>query len=398
MHNSRLAENLMTDSRDPVKTPVNLFKPIGGLDNKFFSQIHFVMLFLLSVILTSAHAVEVSLSGFLSITGGQVINGSRNDSFNGVECPCFISDWNHFGIYNKKPSFTQESRAGFRANTKINEALSAVVQVDGRAQNGGKGSLEWAYLSYEPAQDWTVLIGRRRIPIYFYSDFMDVGFAYPWVRPPQDLYGWEFNNFNGFTVAKVTRWNDWSARASVFLGREESSDNRLTRYSFPNHPALVWDHVQGADLELTHDWLNMRIVFIRSTIDISNSAEVLFLGARQRIYGWSGNIDYNNWIVKSELSIVDRFQDIGYRSKAGFIAFGYSLGDYTPLLTYSHFADANNYSAPNWKSRNVSLSLRYDVNATTAFKVQLDQLTELSSPNSTTGDANIISVSLDKVF
>lgn len=284
-------------------------------------------------------------------------------------------------------------------NAQVNESLKGVVQVDGRSINGGQGSLEWAYLSYAPASDWEVLLGRKRIPIYFYSDFMDVGFAYPWVRAPQDLYGWEVNNFNGITLAKTGHWSDWSSRASVFLGNEESKANTMSSYFYPGlTPDLSWHHIHGVDLELTRDWFNMRMVYIESLVDLTASTGPLVDAGQQRIYGLSVNIDYDNWLVRSEFSLFDRWRDMGYRSSAEMLAFGYHVGAYTPMLTFSYFVDENSYAAPNWESNTWALSLRYDLNPTSALKVQFDQFHEMSSLNSTTGNANILSVSLDKIF
>ena len=47
-------------------------------------------------------------------------------------------------------------------------------------------------------------VGRKRIPLYYYSDFQDIGLSYPWVSPPPELYGWEVTNYNGGSL----RYND----------------------------------------------------------------------------------------------------------------------------------------------------------------------------------------------
>ena len=52
-------------------------------------------------------------------------------------------------------------------------------------------------------------MGRKRLPIY-YSDFQDVGFAYTWVRPPTDLYGWEIVSYNGVNATYRGDWGGWA--------------------------------------------------------------------------------------------------------------------------------------------------------------------------------------------
>lgn len=361
------------------------------------------MMALISLIVpVTVHAEEdVTFSGFMSIVGGKVLSGSRTTPFNNVDCPCFVASWNTLSPYNHEFSLRQESRVGARMNAKLNESLVGVVQVDARDTSGSSGtSLEWVYLSYTPSAEWTVQAGRKRLPIYYYSDFMDVGFAYPWVRPPQDLYGWEVNNFNGITLARIGHWNDWSSRASVFYGQEESHSNVLTSYFYPGmHADLTWRDILGADLELTHDWFNVRMVYIQSKVDIRSSiGGTLVDGGEQRIYGLAANIDYDNWLVRSEISQFDRWQDMGYKSKAGMIGVGYHMGKFTPMVTYSGFHDDNSYGYPNAIDDSLALTLRYDVNATSSIKLQYDKYRELSTPDTTSGNAKVISMSFDKVF
>ncbi|WP_124949370.1 porin [Sulfuriferula thiophila] len=360
------------------------------------------IVFLMTVLLsTTGHAETVSFSGFMSLVGGQVLSGGGTSSYAGVDCPCFVADWTNMGVYNKSFSVRPESRVGMRMNAKLSDTLSAVVQVDARATQGSSGAtLEWAYLSYVPADDWVVQLGRKRLPIYYYSDFQDVGFAYPWVRPPQDLYGWEVNNFNAVTVARTGRWGEWDSRASVFYGRENSSSNLYAGLDYPGESVdVTWRNILGADLELTRDWFNLRMVYIQSKIDMkSNVSGPLVEGGVQHIYGLSANANYDNWLVRSELSYFDRWKDMGYKSKAGMLGVGYHVGDYTPMVTYSRFMDANSYGDPNWENDSLMLSVRYDLNATSAIKVQYDKFRELSLPGSTSGNADVLSASYDRVF
>jgi hypothetical protein len=344
-------------------------------------------------------AAEVTFSGFMSIVGGKVLSGSRSTPYNDVQCPCYIADWGNLATYNQNVSFNQESRAGFRMNAQINDELSGVIQVDGRTLNGGKGTLEWAYVTYKPAEDWEAHVGRKRLPIYYYSDFMDVGFAYPWVRPPPDLYGWEVDNFNGVTLVKSGRWGDWNSRASLFYGREDSKANIFSSVYYPGQfPDLTWRDIVGADLELTHDWFNMRMVYIESKVDLTGNAGPIVAGGQQRIYGLSMNVDYENWLLRSEFSLFDRWRDIGYRSNAWMVGVGKHYDNLTPMLTYSEFSDEKSYDEAVSMDSNIIISLRYDVDTRSAIKFQYDIARELSSPNSTAGDAKIISVAYDKIF
>lgn len=352
-----------------------------------------------------AHAEDITFTGFMSLVGGKVLNGGYAPPlitpYWSANCPCFISNWYTMATYSPVLSMRQESRVGARMNAKLSSSLTGIVQVDAIGTQGSSGaSLEWAYLSYIAAENWNVQVGRKPLPIYYYSDFMDVGFAYPWVRPPQDLYGWEVNNFNGITLVNTGHWGHWSSRASIFYGGETSRSNPLAAYSYPGlHVDLVWHDILGADLELTRDWFNVRAVYIQSKVDLTSpEAGILVDNGMQRIYGLSANIDYDNWLMRSELSKFDRWQDMGYKSNAAMVSLGYHFGDLTPMLTYSFFHDDNNYGSPVWENDTLALTLRYDLDTKSAIKLQYDKFRERSLPGSTSGNANVLSVSFDKVF
>ena len=46
---------------------------------------------------------------------------------------------------------------------------------------------EMAYASYD-FDSFTARAGKLRLPLFFYSDYTDLGYAYPMIRPSQELY------------------------------------------------------------------------------------------------------------------------------------------------------------------------------------------------------------------
>ena len=43
-------------------------------------------------------------------------------------------------------------------------------------------------------------MGRLRIPFFYYSEFLEVGYAYNWVRTPSDVYSIPFSSFDGVDI------------------------------------------------------------------------------------------------------------------------------------------------------------------------------------------------------
>jgi hypothetical protein len=151
---------------------------------------------------------KLKVSGFLSLAGGQVMKGQLDadyvnyggtHSINGVACPCFIGDWSNAGIYGKTFSLTPESCAGVQANYALTDKVKLAGELVVRGTNGTP-DLTWAYVGYKFAPNWEVQLGRKHIPLYYYSHFQVIGVAYPWVGPPSELYGWDAANYNGASL------------------------------------------------------------------------------------------------------------------------------------------------------------------------------------------------------
>ena len=64
----------------------------------------------------------------------------------------------------------------------LGEGLSVTGQIVARGVNDFDANFEWAYISYEINDNWTVQAGKKRLPLFYYSDFFDVGYAYVWMR------------------------------------------------------------------------------------------------------------------------------------------------------------------------------------------------------------------------
>ena len=145
---------------------------------------------LLGLLGLSAHSMagEFTYSGFATVAVGKVMGGSNNAPLNThFDCPCYIADYGQGAVYEREWSLGQESKVGVQGTYKFTPSLSATGQVVARGVDGGTADVEWAFLSYEASPNWTLQAGRKRLPMYFFSDFQDVGYAYNWVRQEKPL-------------------------------------------------------------------------------------------------------------------------------------------------------------------------------------------------------------------
>lgn len=356
----------------------------------------------------AAFAGEFTYSGFATLATGKVLSGSRTEPLTEqLGCaPCFIADYGQGAVYTDHWSVKQESKVGLQGTYAFNDKLSATGQVVGRGVDGIKADVEWAYLSYEASPNWTLQAGRKRLPLYFYSEFQDVGYAFNWVRPPTDLYGWEVVNYNGVNATYRGDWGQWTAKSNAFMGRENSNKNRFSRIYYDTPQDVTWKNIVGADLELKRDWLTLRFNYITSQVQqwdhtsgerVTPAPELEKSAERQDIYGAALNIDYQNWLFRSEYSIFDR-STYSYKSKAYMLSGGYRMGDFTPTITYSKYGEQNPGQGIQ-RDRGVAITARYDINDNSDIKVQFDRYWDKSSEDySFVGHADALTVSYDVVF
>lgn len=105
------------------------------------------------------------------------VNGQTNDSWRG----------------------DQLSKLGGQFQYGLTDTLGVTLQVTAKPeQDKWKANLEWAYLSWQPTDGLVLRAGRLRAPIYMYSETLDVGFTYPWLRLPDEVYSQiQLNNYEG---------------------------------------------------------------------------------------------------------------------------------------------------------------------------------------------------------
>ena len=116
-------------------------------------------------------------TGFFQLTGGKVLSGEaqgqKSWSYQNFNCPCTIQNWEYVGVYEKGRGLQldKESLVGGQLNAKLTNSVSATAQVVARPHNNHSAdympTLDWADVSWKPAEDFTLQLGRKRIPLYY---------------------------------------------------------------------------------------------------------------------------------------------------------------------------------------------------------------------------------------
>ncbi|MBI3712029.1 MAG: hypothetical protein HY253_03575 [Burkholderiales bacterium] len=385
-----------------------------------------LLAFALSVLLPGVtYAIDLTddgslkLTGFYNITGAKVLSGSALNSstpwtYQQWNCPCSMQAWEYAGVYEKSKGlqFNQESLLGIQIKKEFSPTFSATTQIISRANNPNTGSrptVDWAYATWTPAENspWTFQAGKMRIPLYYYSDYLYIGYAYPWVRPAPDVYGWPIYAYNGgnFSYRTQLGQSEWAATLSGFTGSYQQKNDAydtLIYYTTPTHES--WKNIQGAWLAVNNGIVDVRAMYMRYKDNLwqdnTDGTRLSMIGNQSTsIMGISANMDYKNWLIKAE---VDRYRQVdpakGLNNvyKYALFGVGYQFGAWTPMYTYSQYTTINE---PTEGRKTQYLSLRWDFHATTALKVQYDVSKDKSHYSYPFfGDSKVLSISLQGVF
>ncbi len=227
---------------------------------------------------------RVQVTGYGSIVAGKVVGGQVDPSGEKE----FQVDFYDYAFYTEELDFEQESMVALQMRADIVDDLKATIQLVAKGADGWNPDIDWAYLSYELSPDSSLMVGRRMLPMYYFSEYMEVGYAYPWIRPPANLYWWEITQFNGITYSHAFHVNDWTINPSVFAGRETQRDikshdfwRNRGGYYFPEQGTYVsgtadvtWSKILGLNVAFSNDWIDLRASYFRT--HYNTTAEIFF--------------------------------------------------------------------------------------------------------------------------
>lgn len=126
------------------------------------------------------------------------------------------------GSRDGKPDWKSDSLLGLQWQTQWSYQLETTAQfvIKDRVENDLGNSLEWGFLRYRPLESLDLRIGRMGSDIFMLSDYRQVGYALPWVRPPHDTYGlFSFHHFDGVDILKRIELGDSNLNLKAFYGR-----------------------------------------------------------------------------------------------------------------------------------------------------------------------------------
>ncbi len=310
---------------------------------------------------------------------------------------------------------------------QLSEDTKLVSQLMANGRSSFDVDAEWIYLSRKMTDNWTVRAGRLRLPIYYFSDFIEVGFAYPWARPPIEVYASTQPNFEGVDMLYRFGFDEWTFVGQVYSGTT-AIDGKAENYVPPSVGTvkLADDEFKGTDyfggnIVASHDALNFRLGYfhfdVGGTLDFTNSnfPAVGIINFSQLCEYLTGAVLYNDdiWFALFEVGLLNK-RSIGPLPDqlSSITTLGRRFGKWMPHLSFTNLYTYNDPepTEPDPKSaiyqdRSYTLGLRYDMLANTSIKLEVCHYNYFAGSHGMFGvnedfddSLSIYTVSIDSVF
>ncbi|KPV98375.1 hypothetical protein AN214_00136 [Pseudoalteromonas sp. P1-9] len=368
----------------------------------------------LLVIFSQSASAELNISGYGSIIAGKTL-GTVDDPLNPGQTrdEILTADFYDVGQYTNDLTFKAESIIAVQGIYKFNNKLSVTAQLVAKGVDDFNPEFDWYYVTYQANEDWTFMAGRRNIPMYYFSEYAEVGYAYPWMRPPSNLYWWQVTQFDGAHAMYSFELGDYSNTITAFYGNEYSDDNVEMLYYdklYGGNARTVneyWTDIAGFNWNMSGDFFDLRFVYFqndrdRETIQQDGSISP-YTPFSQQFIGFGGQVNISDFTILFDMNYVEYDDAVGTEFPTYLISVVYNIDEFQPYISYSK-ADHERANVPTEDLEEhymLSYGLRYDFHSNVAFKVQYDTFVDQGDEATGWayhGDSRTITMGIDFVF
>lgn len=323
-----------------------------------------------------AYAQEgIEIYGFASFAAGKTFNEETLP--NGEDTIFGPSDR---VIYTDEVAYRPESTIGIQIDASLDDGLmlKTLLQADGEKDYSAE--MKWAYAEYELAEGLKLQAGRQPLPLFFYTDFIDVGYSYQWVRPPLETYYIKNSTFDGTQLRYDLAVGDYEYRLQAYHGRDkEESDLTLDLNS-----------ITGVVAYMRKDWLEIRATAMETKIETGlqgldfNTGQLVPLGDTETKATYVGaaikatfrsSYITAEWVKDDEEDPIQEFAFLE-GTEAWYVSAGYGVEDLVPYITYAESENKYSSESPlllensSVKSTSWTTGIRWDFHSSAALKLE----------------------------
>lgn len=304
------------------------------------------------------------------------------------------------------------TRGGLQITARATDRTQLVMQLYASGRQDFNARVEWAYFSHDLTPQLKIRGGRLVAPFYTHSQYLHVGYAYPWVVVPQEVYRTvPGETLEGFDLL----WNVTTGPVSHSVNLLWGSTNLDGHLA--NQPARFRvNNIVGANLNSTWRNLTLRLAYSAGDTTVDSLPEPLAtynqaLNGRlafDHVYSYFGNVgfQYDDGRLflageRAELGITNWFP----QRKAGYLSVGWHFGRWMPLVTWAQLNSTNRsdqffpqldsafgpgtarafQSRVHQREKSWTFGVRYDPHANVDVKAELSRYYDFSHAGLGTG-------------
>ena len=352
-----------------------------------------------------ANAGDLMINGFMSVGVGVLSNSEV--TVNG---------------FDDDTGFSADNIVGLQLSKSVNDTTSATVQLVSRGSEDFNTEAAWAYVTYSPDENTDLRVGRLRTPFFYYSDFLEVGYAYNWIRPPEEVYRLDaFSSINGVDITRRFTLGSTDGSVQAYIGRVlEKYEVNGTPYEIglKNFAGLVVNMTYGnfgyrASAHTADVYSELVLGGTRDLDQVYGLATVNGVGEEfavdgktTRFYEMAATWDNGDISAIAEVTALEHETATFLDDVATLYSVGKRFDSTTVHLSYTTMRymkedDAAVRAVQTLLERHESswiLGARYDYDAGTAFKFEIQQVDEKINYGAEGEKGLLYSAALDLVF
>lgn len=263
----------------------------------------------------------LKIQGFA--TAGFVTGDLETDFFSGTD------------IIGESATFGADNTIGLQIVADMNDQITFTGQLL------AKGTIDaynleahWAFVDYHPRHDFSLRAGRLVLPIMMGSEYIDVGYAYPWIRPPMEVYsGIPLTSYSGIDVLYTHKIGSMNLIFQPYVG----SLPLTTTVNFEMEAELGI----GLNTTLQFEYGAIRLHAMRVSDAAGNDGNTgLAFDMNSDVIAIGADLEFANIVLVSEymkkefeLSGIPGYDELG--GEAWYMTLGYRMGKFLPHITIS---------------------------------------------------------------
>lgn len=331
---------------------------------------------------------NVRVSGYINVGAQKTNLGSNGPSYLYTD-----NEWKYSNFMD----------AGLQVDADITDKVSGTIQLLSQGNDNFNNHLEWGYITYHFTPNLKARAGRLVAPLYMHSQYYHVGYAYPWIQPPAEVY--DIAPIRAITGVDLT-WQFTTGSIAHTLNVYEGNNKVDTTVS---GAPVIYNLHDAMGINLSSSWnnLNTWLGYSRTNVNLDLSGVPTGLpnpypqdfGAyslnNDNGYFGSVGFQYDN----GSLLVMGEHAELGIgqawfpTTTGDYLTLGYHIGRFLPNVTWAESQDhgrsqtngdpiaAGLFDAVKTQQKSWTFGVRADVAPNLAVKAEVSTYYDIGDSN-----------------